>query len=391
MTFMNTVLLLLFAVSGVYVPSATHVRVTNPTSNVATIDMDGKTILLGPLEPYETAGNVRISSHESFEVRAWNETANAIATVPVLDLREALDAGFVPRAYADGWRSTIGIVNPHDAPVVVTFGSRSVDVAPNGVVSVDVEGSSFTATRPVLVFVEDVHATSGARVITKARASATSSRRRAVRSGPVIVPQPQKQTVTLTPSKDATLFEIGNGSLANGAGIHLFAGATNSNARRRALLQFDIASQIPAGSRVTSATLSMQVSMTISGAEPMRLHAVTKSWGEGSSDAGDSRDGGGTTARTGDATWIHTSFNSTRWTTPGGDFNATADATANVGFGTGTWESLTSRVQAWVDQPASNFGWIVIGNESRGRTAKRFDSREVAGETKPRLVVEFER
>lgn len=391
MTSMKTVFLLLMMANELYVPHATRVRIVNPGPAVATVDVDGSSVVLAPRETYETAGNVRVASHERIDVRAWNDTANAMSTVPVLDLGEALDAGFVPRAYAEGWRSTIGIVNPHDAPVVVTFGSRSIEVEANGVRRIEVDGSLFTATRPVLVFAEEVHATSGARVVTKARALATSSRRRAVRSGPVITPEPQKQTVTLRPSKDGTLFETGNGSLANGAGIHLFAGNTNSSSKRRALVHFDVASQIPAGSRVTSATLTMQVSLTIAGPEPMRLHAVNRNWSEGSSNAGDTRDGGGASSRTGDATWIHSSFNTTRWTTPGGDFNATADATANIGAGGASWSPLTARVQAWVDQPSSNFGWILIGNESRGRTAKRFDSREVEGETKPKLVVEFER
>jgi hypothetical protein len=72
-----------------------------------------------------------------------------------------------------------------------------------------------------------------------------------------------------------------------------------------------------------------------------------------------------------------------------------ADATASVGFGSGTWDSsaaLIARVQEWLDQPSTNFGWIVIGNELTRVTAKRFDSREITNETtRPALTIEFER
>ncbi|MBL8746907.1 MAG: hypothetical protein JNK58_11190, partial [Phycisphaerae bacterium] len=33
-------------------------------------------------------------------------------------------------------------------------------------------------------------------------------------------------------------------------------------------------------------------------------------------------------------------------------------------------------VQSWVVDPGSNFGWLILGNESAPSTAKRFDSRE---------------
>ena len=33
-------------------------------------------------------------------------------------------------------------------------------------------------------------------------------------------------------------------------------------------------------------------------------------------------------------------------------------------------------VQRWLDDPSSNFGWLLLGNESTNRTAKRFDGRQ---------------
>lgn len=49
------------------------------------------------------------------------------------------------------------------------------------------------------------------------------------------------------------------------------------------------------------------------------------------------------------------------------------------GNGSYTWSSTTelvADVQAWVDDAAANFGWLVTGNEGASPTAKRFDSRE---------------
>ena len=77
-----------------------------------------------------------------------------------------------------------------------------------------------------------------------------------------------------------------------------------------------------------------------------------------------------------DATWIHRFYdgsskppppNPNHWTTPGGDFNPTASASRSVGAnGSYTWGStaqLAADVQSWLDNPASNFGWLVKGPE----------------------------
>jgi hypothetical protein len=218
------------------------------------------------------------------------------------------------------------------------------------------------------------------------------ARRRAVRFPST--PVPVQQTIVLTPSKDATLFQTTDGSLANGTGVHLFAGMTGGGSRRRALIAFDVATKIPAGSQITRVVLTMNVTQSIAGASPIALHRVTSNWGEGASSAGTIRDGVGATSRAGDATWIHTFQPNQRWSTPGGDFASALDATASAsGFSQVTWASSTAmiaRVQSWLDQPATNFGWILIGNESTSTTAKRLDSREIDPETtRPTLTIDF--
>lgn len=220
---------------------------------------------------------------------------------------------------------------------------------------------------------------------------ATPSKRRSVRfpSAPL-----QTQTITLTPSKDNTLYESSNGARSNGVGIHLFAGMTASQEIRRALIAFDVASQIPPGSQVTRVTIKLRVSLTTTGQQPFGLHRVTADWGQGSSNAGASRDGTGTTSRTGDATWVHRFHSTAFWSKQGGDFLPDPDATTEGDFGDIVWEStpaLVARVQGWLDQPSTNFGWIVIGNEGDPRTAKRFDSREATAATRPSLTIEYVR
>ena len=144
---------------------------------------------------------------------------------------------------------------------------------------------------------------------------------------------------------------------------------------------------------ITRVTLKLHVSQAISGQETMVLRPITSNWGEGSSDAGVSRDGIGTSSRPGDATWIHTFFPDRLWGTPGGDFATAPDADAAVTNGDAVWESsatMVARVQDWLDRPLTNFGWIVLGNETTTATTKRFDSREIVpNDTRPTLTIEF--
>ena len=195
---------------------------------------------------------------------------------------------------------------------------------------------------------------------------------------------------SLGPVKDNTLYEQPRGILSNGAGQHFFAGKTNSGVIKRGVIAFDITGSMPAGSTVTRVSLSLFMSRTQAANQMIELHRLLSDWGEGGSDAS-GEEGGGARATTGDATWLHTFFDTAMWANPGGDFSATVSASAPVGAtSTYTWSSpqMDADVQAWLDQPASNFGWLLLGNESQDQTTKRFDSREnaVAG-NRPRLDV----
>jgi hypothetical protein len=200
-------------------------------------------------------------------------------------------------------------------------------------------------------------------------------------------------SVTLLPVRDNTLYENAVGGLSNGAGEHLFAGITALGLSRRAVLAFDVAGGVPPGATITGVELTLHMSMTIAPPQTVRLHRLQADWGEGSSDAF-GREGAGAPATPGDATWLHTFFNTGFWSVAGGDFDPSPSAEQTVaGDGYYTWfttPALVADVQAWLDDPAANHGWIVVGDESTEVTAKRFDSREhFAPELRPSLTVEY--
>jgi hypothetical protein len=206
----------------------------------------------------------------------------------------------------------------------------------------------------------------------------------------------QTSLVDIPAMKDNTLFEDTAGALSNGSGSHFFVGKSGLATQniRRGVIAFDVAGNVPSGAVITNVTLRLNMSKTISGAQSTSLHKLTSDWGEGTSDAAGAEGGGAASTPT-DATWIHTSFSSSLWTTPGGDFVVGASETKSVsgiGFYTfGSTTQMVADVQDWLDNPANNFGWIIIGNESMLSTAKRFDTKENAiAANRPKLTVNFD-
>ncbi|MBL8898424.1 MAG: DNRLRE domain-containing protein [Planctomycetes bacterium] len=200
----------------------------------------------------------------------------------------------------------------------------------------------------------------------------------------------QIQLVELEPTRDTTIYADATGSLANGAGTGLFVGRTGQGRAARALLFFDVAAVVPAGMVITRAELELQVSRTRASSMVITMHRVDQSWGEGSSTAARGG-GGGAPATTGDATWIHRFFPGQLWTTPGGDFAATTTSTATAGaFGPVLWPTsaaLVAEAQAMLDQPTTNFGWLLRGDENT--SALRLDSRESAATLRPKLRLRY--
>lgn len=221
-------------------------------------------------------------------------------------------------------------------------------------------------------------------------------------------------SLTLTPSKDNTLIQVtavNVQQLSNGQG-DIFVGRTNQDgqgpatiSKRRGLIAFDVAgSGIPAGATITAVTLTVRDVMGLNGDRATNLHRTTADWGEGSSFFSG---GVGAPATEGDATWFSRFYNattpaaSTPWTTPGGDYNAVSSGASIISDDLGggqlfTWTStansqLLADVQSWLTNPAANFGWTMIGEESLGQTAKRLNSGEsnVAPNVPPQLTIEY--
>lgn len=199
--------------------------------------------------------------------------------------------------------------------------------------------------------------------------------------------------ITIVSSADNTLYEDPFGAISNGAGDYMFAGETDGGIRRRALVRFDIAGAIPAGSSINAVTLRLYLSRTRAQDKTVTLHAVLSDWGESASDA-DGEEGGGDLAEPGDATWLHTFYDSSVWSSAGGDYVLSPSASAVVGRQNGfvTWSSgaMAADVQLWLDAPSANFGWVLVGAENESQTTKRFDTREnPIVSQRPALLIDF--
>ena len=198
-------------------------------------------------------------------------------------------------------------------------------------------------------------------------------------------------SISLGSAADATLIQEPTGEYALGAAYNVYAGRIGDNGGatiRRGLMRFNF-SAIPAGSTITSVTLRLYMSQTQSGSQSVGLHRCSLAWTEGTAFA---FGGAGTNAGIGDSTWNFQVYPTVPWPTPGGAFAATASATKAVSaVGFYSWSStaaLVADVQSWVNNPASNHGWVLKGNEAASTTVKRFESREAAA-NQPLLVVNY--
>lgn len=203
-------------------------------------------------------------------------------------------------------------------------------------------------------------------------------------------------SVSLTTARDNTLYEDATGALSGGADDHFFTGINGESGgyrKLRGMLFFDIAGDVPAGATITGVSLTLTQDKTDSGGTVVNLHRALRPWGEGTSvpvgGGGGGAQGGPSTP--GSATWQHTFYATNFWSNPGGDYAASPSAGQTVlGNGAYIWTatSMIQDVQAWLDNPATNFGWIAIGDETQ--TAKRYSSREHAtSASRPELTIDF--
>jgi hypothetical protein len=191
-------------------------------------------------------------------------------------------------------------------------------------------------------------------------------------------------SVTLTPNADAELREasalgsFGTGTTMVSGGLGFNSGTT----KRRALLRFELADQIPPGATITSVELEL-AAVSMLPPTPVSsnfgLHRLLRPWSE--------------TA----VTWSWTDGPTAPWGAGGAgredDAVSTASATVRVtGLGVYTFAStpeLVADVQQWLNDPASNDGWLLRSDTELPFTARHFGTREHA--TSPaRLTVSYE-
>jgi hypothetical protein len=154
----------------------------------------------------------------------------------------------------------------------------------------------------------------------------------------------------------------------------------STNSRARALFLFNPTTAIPPGSIITAARLSLTVSNTTDTVpHSFDLRRMLVPWAEN------------------EATWLVRLPPDIRWTAPGGDegvdYSTTAsDSIVVGGLGAYSWGSTTGMVadvQRWLEDPAMNFGWMLVRpEEATPRTTRLFNSRETSS-GQPQLAVEF--
>ncbi|MCS7039609.1 MAG: DNRLRE domain-containing protein, partial [Caldilineales bacterium] len=143
----------------------------------------------------------------------------------------------------------------------------------------------------------------------------------------------------------------------------------------RALLRFDL-SGIPAGSTITSATLSLWVKEVRDGNISIRAHKLTNSWNEAQ------------------VTWkARDKAANLLWTTQGGDYQAAILDSQTLIKGTkNAWASwnLTTAVNDWYTNPATNYGVILEAPVSTPKGEAKFKSSDDGtASQRPKLEVCF--
>lgn len=206
----------------------------------------------------------------------------------------------------------------------------------------------------------------------------------------------QMASTTLASNRDNTIFgeDVALSRSYSDATGSLYTGRTagsQGTTVRRALVSFDV-SGIPSGSLIQSASLRLNISKAGAGSVSTvaRVHRLSETWGEGTSQSPSG--GGGAPATPGDATWLSRFFNTSLWTTPGGSFHATASASATIA-GNGPLNfaataALAADVQGWLATPAGNAGWILLGDEATAQSVVQMDSRQ-KGSLPPALTLTY--
>ena len=198
---------------------------------------------------------------------------------------------------------------------------------------------------------------------------------------PVTTPAAGNGTITVQPGvsllgAEATTLASGSPCANNGG-----AGGITASSSQRGLIRFDLR-QIPTGSQVSSATLSLWTFQD-GGGRTIKLHRATSDWTEGS--------GTGSCDASG-SSWKDRQPN-LPWSAEGGDFDPTAAASFTSSGSAPHWEtaSLTALVQDWIGASKPNLGLIVKQETETGAPALTWTSDEYSGSAalRPKLEITY--
>ena len=189
-----------------------------------------------------------------------------------------------------------------------------------------------------------------------------------------IIPQ-YMVVLSLTPTKDTWL--SATSATTNYGNSTTFSVEGENNRRKRGLLQFDLSS-VPTGVTFQSVKLLLEwVSGEVVADDPVGVYALTRSWVEGNGTSGSG------------ATW-NTYDGTNKWTTAGGDFDATPVATSTITNATGqkSWDVKTL-VQDWISGTRTNYGMLLKRNPEADGNMPRHDFSSREGTVPPKLQIVY--
>jgi len=209
-------------------------------------------------------------------------------------------------------------------------------------------------------------------------------------------------TTELTKSIDATLFGFQN---RIAAGEERFMAGTTKNGIRRALLKFptdDDDNTFPSDTKVECTeirlitTRSDEERRTVP-TPVIKVHRVATQWTTTGGNNLQLHGLNGGTANARDTTWKYSSYPSTEWENSGGDFYNNVLG-RNVEAGDLHWygktRAMAEVVQEWIDEPSTNFGFILIGSDETYTlpppgSYSRYNGIESSPDLIPRLIVTY--
>jgi Tfp pilus assembly protein PilX len=147
---------------------------------------------------------------------------------------------------------------------------------------------------------------------------------------------------------------------------------SNSNGKKRGLLQFDI-SDLPTSTKIINATVELYLDTNQGKNDQILIHQIIQDWVED------------------EATWvIKRSGFFQNWFNQGGDYDAKIAGTFNADSIGWNSAEVSKLVQGWVKTPNTNLGMILLSPSAGGNNDNKFISSDHAQTTlHPKLTINY--